>query len=421
MNINILCQKTIVNLLFIVFVVILFRNSFITILGPILGNVSILGLFLIFPTFIYLLIKRKFNKLEILIIAYLLYLLILVLMHPILSDYGSVISGIIGFTNLACIFIFWFSLLKLDINNVIPKLALKLFLVCGLVNAIGAIIQFFVSENLFGLISNSVYSNAEVLENVNVNRRAISFIASPQSLSLFLAFSLCVSTSLKLGWFLGSVIRGILLFAGALTISKAFFVFIFVFVIVRFMTLKHFIFMLFGLCFLVLGILRFDNYLGRVSEIAYFASNIEKYSAYKMWAESLNYVMNFPDIFLGKGIGVFSRGAQQIEDYIILYGSTESFFIQLLVETGIVGVSIFFALLSTSLYKLYHKDRCIFSCLLGFCAISLFTPAVYGYAGGLAFYFCFVSGLFTSSRGIKPTTNNQFFYFKGMPLVNKGD
>jgi len=71
----------------------------------------------------------------------------------------------------------------------------RIIVLLCLVNALGAVLQFFVSDNLFGLTSNSIYADSEVLSNVNVERRAISFISSPQSLSLFLAFGFAIGLS----------------------------------------------------------------------------------------------------------------------------------------------------------------------------------------------------------------------------------
>lgn len=371
---------------------IFFRNSISTILGGVVGNIALLSLFLITPFFLSILLHHRFKPLELISILYVFYLFILVILYPIFAEVDSIIPSFIGFVNLGGFFIFWFSLFKSSKNEGIFHFSIRLFLALGVINALGAITQFYISENLFGLINHSIYSDSASYLNENITRRAISFITSPQSLSLFLAFILSISLLIKLGFFWGLMVRGIILFAGVLTLSKAFVVFLLVFFCSRYFSLRHYI-PLFFVFVAILFIANFGEYFGRVGQIFYFLLNIEEYSAYRIWIESIEYASKFPDVIFGKGIGVFSRGGQQLGNYTILHGSTESYFIQVFVELGSIGLFFLVALLSLSLVQLFSINRTIFSCLLAFCTVGLFSPALYGYVCGGLFYFCLAFGL----------------------------
>ncbi|WP_411991684.1 hypothetical protein [Agarivorans sp. DSG3-1] len=388
------------SLYYLTFFSIMFRNTISTTLGGAVGSFSLALLFLNVPLLVYVAGRRSVNWIDVLFFFYIFYLTFLVLVFELTASFGSGFTALIGFSNLACIFLFWFVYFNFYSSERNAEKVIMLFVTVGFINAIGAAIQFYISPSLFGLISNGVYADSEVLENVNVTRRAISFIASPQSLSLYLAFSLCLSTGCKLGAWKGGVVRSVLLFAGFLTVSKAFFVFVFVFVLFNYLTVRYIGFLILLLLAFFIGVYSFQEHLARVVQIVYFLNNIDDYSAYRIWEDSLNYALSFPGLFIGHGIGVFSRGAQQIGGYVILHGSTESFFLQLLVETGLLGTSIFIMLMLISAFRLYFMNRVVFSCLIGFSAISIFTPAVYGFSTGLGFYFCIVWGLL-GRKGLK--------------------
>jgi hypothetical protein len=66
------------------------------------------------------------------------------------------------------------------------QLVMKYLAYFSIITAFGALIQFHLSIDLFGLVSNTIYTN---IENTHVTTRAVSFIASPQALGAFLALA----------------------------------------------------------------------------------------------------------------------------------------------------------------------------------------------------------------------------------------
>ncbi len=141
-----------------------------------------------------------------------------------------------------------------------------------------------------------------------------------------------------------------------------------------------------------------DSKFSRILQLTYFLENYEQYSAYIIWMDSIKYVDNTVNLIAGKGLGVFSRGGQVIADYEILHGSTESFFIQLYVEVGIVGLSSFLVLAIWSYSRLLFIDKTAACALVAICAVGLFTPAPYGFVCGLLMHFCIASGLLIRSE-----------------------
>lgn len=383
----------------IVLASILFRNSLTTIFGSNIGNFALSSLLICFPMFIALLAVAKFRPPETIFILYVANLILALALFPFLNEVNSNVPAFIGFVNLGCPFIFWFSVFKLSSDpDDIFSAAVKLVVFFGVVNAVGAILQFFLSVDLFGLVSNNIYSNPSVLENASVNRRAISFISSPQSLSLFLAFSLCISFFIKMGYIVGGGIRLVLLGAGILTFSKVFFVFLVVFFVFRYFTFKRTLVIASAVLGIIAILFLTRDYIGRLAQILYYLNHFEEYPAYEIWKVSLQYVWQLPDIIFGKGLGVFSRGGQSLGGYELLYGSTESFFIQLVVETGMVGFSLFSVLLVTALNKLYFLNKILFSCLLAALVVGVFTPTLYGFSAGIIFYFLVAYGITVRSK-----------------------
>ncbi|QYJ95159.1 hypothetical protein [Shewanella spartinae] len=378
---------------------LLFRNTLGTVLGTSASWLPILGLF-IFTAFYFLSVLKnsKMQVNQILFLVYIFYLLFLMLFFPIFSEFGSYPSAIIGFSNLATIPCFWFFLFRKGYSKELVNCCVSLFIFVGVINSIFSFVQFFYSENLFGLITNDIYANGEVLMNENVSRRAISFIASPQSLSLYLAFSFALTFRYSSGNSFILASRLIILMSGVLTVSKAFFVFVVVFVVANYFSFKS----LFkgGLILMVFlsFVAFFRDSLGRVIQIFEFISEPEKYSAYVIWRDSFLYGVEFPEALFGRGIGVFSRGSQMLFDYVLLFGSAESFFIQILVELGVFGLVLFTLLLFVSLSSLLAHERVIFSSLCGFIVVGLFSPAIYGYSVGVCFYFCLVLGFLVRNK-----------------------
>jgi len=330
------------------------------------------------------------------IYVFLLWCFFLAVIYGLTADVGNYYVPVIGFFNVCGLIVFYSSVYFCTNDRLKAFYYIKyLFVLFSLVNAVGAIAQFFVSDDLFGLTSNSVYADTETLSNVNVERRAVSFISSPQSLSLFLAFGLVLAFDFVKSIFYKYLCVSLIMLAGLLTVSKAFFVFVIVYLVFYNLSWKRFSYLL-AVVFLVFITFMYapaEGKFSRILQLMLFFTNYEQYPAYIIWSESFLYVNDFYSFILGKGIGVFSRGGQVLADYRILYGSTESFFIQLYVEIGFVGLGLFLVMTMQAYFRLLTIDKSLACSLAAICSVGLFTPAPYGFVCGLLIHFCLVSGI----------------------------
>lgn len=147
--------------------------------------------FWLFKVFIF-----SFDRASFFISVYVAWCVLLVFLYGLVSDVGSYIVPLVGFFNVCGLLILFSCIYSYTLDRYqLFCLGIKVVVFICLFNAVGAIIQYYLSESIFGLVSHAVYTDAEVLSDVNVNKRAISFISSPQSLSLFLAFGFVIVPS----------------------------------------------------------------------------------------------------------------------------------------------------------------------------------------------------------------------------------
>tara|TARA_R110001606_G_scaffold380673_1_gene541327 strand:+ start:180 stop:1382 length:1203 start_codon:yes stop_codon:yes gene_type:complete len=395
-------QKRYTQFGLIVLILVCFRTTIEILFLKLAADLVVVSILLLFPVFLMLLLNRQVYGQRVLVFIYVSYCFLTFLITPLSSEYSGYFGGFIGLTNLVFLVIFWFVLLShRDISLNIQKFG-RVILIIGSINALGAVIQSTISVDLFGLVNHGVYTNELALENENVNARAVSFIASPQSLALFLAFCFCFSFIYD--WSsrtLKFLVRGSIFFAGVLTVSKVFFVFIFFYVFLSYLSIRSIIKLFFSIVTLFAGALVFRDQLGRVFEIFFFLENIESYSAFKIWADSLMYAIEFPEVIFGHGIGVFSRGSQSLLDYTLIHGSTESFFIQVLAEIGVIGLLLLFALIFQSAREYYYYNQNLMGIMGAFVLVGFFTPALYGYTIGILFYFILLLPLISNKSSLK--------------------
>ncbi|NOU51763.1 hypothetical protein HG263_14595 [Pseudoalteromonas sp. JBTF-M23] len=395
-------EKKLTHLGLLIITLIYFRTTIGVILGSVVADLVIVSTIILLPAFIFLIFRRQVYGHRKTVFFYIVYCFLAFLITPLSSEYGSYFGGFIGLTNLVFLVVFWLVLLSYrNMEDNIQKFA-GLFLIIGGVNAVGAIIQSTISIDLFGLVSHGVYTNEQVLANENVNVRAVSFISSPQSLALFLSFCLCLSFSYD--WRRQSLkyfTRGLLFFAGVLTVSKVFFVFIFFYILFSYLSPRKIIKLFFSVVLFFTILLFFKEHLGRVFEMINILENIESYSAFIIWSDSFKYAIQFPEVIFGHGVGVFSRGSQSLLNYQLLYGSTESFFIQVLAEIGIIGLVFLLSLTFSAVKKYYAYDRRLMGLLSAFFIVGFFTPALYGYTIGMSFYFTLLLPLVSKRTNIE--------------------
>lgn len=377
---------------FLVLAVIFFRNTIGVIFGDLFANLSLVLLFLLFPFFLLVPLNRQFG---LLFSVYFIYLVIQLFFG---LSRGSTYA-VVGFFNLAGPLFFLISayLAILDKTKIF-NFGVKLFIVFAFINSLGAIIQTQVSIDIFGLIHNDIYANYELMSGGGVQKRAISFITSPQSLSLTLAFATAlIFYTWPVEW---SIVFRVLcfvliVFVGALTVSKVYFVFLFVVFFVMSIKKISSIF-IFLLGFLVVGVLASaTNYFDRIFLIFDYIVNIRSYPAYEHWARGFQHVDSAKSLLFGNGIGFYSRGGQILQEGDSIIG-VESFLIQVFSEIGLVGFSLFSLISGYSYYLLRRKNKSLGAMLLAFVAVGFFTPAPYGFVVGMQMCFLLVAGFFSN-------------------------
>jgi hypothetical protein len=306
-------------------------------------------------------------------------------------------TPVIGFFNIFLYLIFWYTVFnnQKDNHHFFEDIV-NIFIIYGAIMAVGAYIQFYISPDIFGLTHHAVYSR-DLTGSPQINKRAISFISSPQTLALYLAVALILALNIKkksYKFFMLIVIAP----AGILTFSKVFILVLFsylLFYLLANINLRNIIF-LFSLIiiFAVTAVLFSEE--NRAFEIFHILANIKDHVTFQVWMDYLSYQTNFMQFLFGHGIGLVSRAAQSIGGYAILNGSVESFLLQLYFEIGFIGILIFtvFYLKSVLNYLRSKAYRNYGLMLFSFSVAILGTPAFYGFTSSLLLSFFIIFGYF---------------------------
>ncbi len=371
---------------FMVLFVVFFRNSLAVLFGEAAANFSLLLLFFLSPYALFIPLDRKFG---LLLSAYFLYLFV----HLVVGLGQGLIYPLVGFFNLSgpLLFLITIYLISPDKGRVF-KFGLGVFIVFALINALGALVQMWISINIFGLIENDIYANEELMSGGGIQKRAISFITSPQSLSLTLSFATALVVycwpkdwSIYLKFFCLLLI----VVSGALTISKAYFVFLaFVFIFTSVNKASHLV--LFSFAMLIMAA---TGYFDRIFLMIEYLGNIDSYPAYQHWIRGFQHIDSATSLLFGKGIGFYSRGGQIIGGSDSIVG-VESFLIQVFCEVGIVGFTLFLFICAMAFFCLVKRNRFLSAMFIAFLVVGIFTPAPYGFVVGIQLYFLVATGLF---------------------------
>tara|TARA_B100000965_G_C19546818_1_gene738218 strand:- start:244 stop:1443 length:1200 start_codon:yes stop_codon:yes gene_type:complete len=371
--------------IFITFLTLSFRTS-LSLISASLSFIPLLfGILITIRNFINSGIKQ-IKKPTIFLFCLIIYFIFLIFLSPLLTvQSGSFIPFLGSFQYLFPIF-FWYSFLILNPEKSTEyfRYFIKIFCSIGLLIAIFAYVQYFISPNIFGLISNDVYAPLSGEMNPNVTKRAISFISSPQSLGLFLASVASAHFYFMRGSALNYLKIIIIFGAGILTGSKAFVIFLIVFFMINFS--RYFFRLLLSLIalsiagYLFLPYVDFDT-IERFSFIATRLIFISEYNTYQIWLSFLTYPTDIFQLFFGHGLGVMGTASQTIYDYKILNGSTESFLIQLYFEAGIFLMLGFLVFFSWCVFKCYKSNELkpLGSILIASFFVIISTPAFYGF------------------------------------------
>ena len=385
---------------------VIFFSSTLSIINQYLKYLMvIIPFFIVYIYMLKILVKNKQSLVKSYALSfYLLYGIISVFVYYIINIKYYQYSPIFGFINLYFFYIFWYFIFLFS-NNCLKffNTIINYLIVIGIIMAIGAYIQFFISPNIFGLIYNKIYSNNLELSS-HITKRAISFIQSPQSLGLFLAIvSILILISQNRFKYILFVF---VMVAGLLTFSKVFVVVLVSFIILK--QLKNFSLFRLIVMFIISGmiIIIFQDYFidkfSRILEIIYLIQNISKYDTFNIWMNFLFYPSTIFQILFGHGLGIMGRASQMIGDYSILNGSTESFILQIYFEIGLVGLILFLLLFFLSIYNFYSiKEKKIqeyYFLMISIIPCMLGTPAFYSITSGFILSFFIIASIFIKKQ-----------------------
>tara|TARA_Y100000816_G_scaffold291217_1_gene281956 strand:- start:1282 stop:2484 length:1203 start_codon:yes stop_codon:yes gene_type:complete len=375
-------NKTLIS---ITFILLIFRTT-LSILGSFLAYFPLaIGAMIIIKNYMLSVLNQS-KKSFILILSLIIYITFLIFCYPLLSTYSGFFIPILGALQYLFPILFWSSFFLLNKEKADDYFSFftKIFCNLAVFVAIFAYIQYFFSNNLFGLIVSDVYAPIDGEVNINVTKRAISFISSPQSLGLFLASAFCIQVACFKNSFLNAMKLFLILGAGVLTGSKAFIIFILVFLALN-------AFRFFPRFFLMLPILLIGFYflfpyidIDTLERYGYIITRIlliSEYNTFQIWMSYLQYPTNFFQFLFGHGLGLAGEASQSFYNYKILTGSTESFLIQLYFETG------FFLTLAFIIFYLICVLKCFFtyeikplgSILIASFFVIIGTPAFFGF------------------------------------------
>tara|TARA_B110000879_G_C11184113_1_gene520282 strand:- start:4519 stop:5598 length:1080 start_codon:yes stop_codon:yes gene_type:complete len=327
---------------------------------------------------------RRFNLFLILFLIF--YFIFLIIIFSQISIRNNTLTPF--FASIQYLFapLFWaifFNKYKMHTENIFNFL-LENFSKIGILMAFGAFFQYFISSNLFGLIQSDVYAPSDGIINPNVTLRAISFINSPQSLGLFLASIFTLRLFYLKSSFINVLYQCLIFFAGILTGSKAFVLFISAALfssIINF-KLKIWLYLISGLVCLYFFRIYLDiETLERFTQIGTRIFFLSEYGTFQIWMNFLNYPSSVFQELFGHGLGVLNTSAQNLYDYKILTGSAESFLVQLYFETGLVGLLTFLLFYILIVIKCFLNSyiKPVGYVLVGSLVIMIGTPAFFGF------------------------------------------
>jgi hypothetical protein len=399
---NILVLKKLNLKLGLLYLIIFFNTTLYVIFSPLKFLMVLLpAIAILFMVMQQLLMNNKIINMPVLFI-YVFYGLLSIPLFFLLSSVDYLYSPFIGFINIYLYLILWFFIFntKYDFNYIFNN-SIKLLLFVGFIMAIGALVQYFISPTLFGMIVNDIYAQ-DLSDKLNINKRAISFISSPQSLSLFLAIVLILGYYNLKNKITKIITLILILFAGILTFSKVFVLVIISYIGVNLLlniSFKNILKIIFFMIILIFTFLNFADS-NRAFEIIYILAHLKSHVTFLVWMDFINYDTSLSQFLFGHGIGLISRASQMIGEYQILNGSAESFLLQLYFEIGLIGLLIFLSVYIKSIINFYKIDKYKqYSILLiSFLPSLLGTPAFYGLTNNFILAFFLISGLIINKK-----------------------
>lgn len=248
-------------------------------------------------------------------------------------------------------------------------------------SAIVSVFYYFFDFTLWGMLQHHVYTDL-IYDNEAIDRRAIGLLASPQShaLSMVVLLVIAVIGRQARPWL--SLTLGLLaIIGGLLSGSKAFLLGVLLVAMIR-MPRK---FVLLGLLPLFIAgwfaaELLADSGLRAFSLISAI-QNVDEYTATPLWMAAISYSSDFTRLFAGLGLGVMGALSETLELSPLDFSSTESYVLQIAVESGLAGLFLFGVFLVSAMRfpVAAGKPALPPALLLAVLANAFFTPALYGF------------------------------------------
>lgn len=293
-----------------------------------------------------------------------------------LPEKGLLISGM-GFASIYLVFLIWLlsPITSWRDENYCSKFLLVIVLVM-VINAIISIYQYFVDPSVFGIV-RSLYADEELLSSGKLSRRTVGFMGSPQSFSASMGVSLFLSSTIN-NKRLRLFSIAIIMIGGLLSGSRAFGLYLvfFIFFLYNNQNTKKKIVATFVIIVLLV--------VAGTSISSLFSENetLSRNFTVNNWAAKSIFFSQFYDFtgidfLFGKGYGL-EGWSTQTGSLSFDYSSTESAFLSIVYQTGLIG-GLLFILTYVIIYK--NSYRTLFCrCLMIPMFINLcVTPAFVGF------------------------------------------
>lgn len=320
----------------------------------------------------FMIIKNKFKITNGYIFVFNIYILLLIFKDLIFNNPIISIVGALNYLLFLNYFYFKFKLFKSN-NHLNKYINFTIIII-----SFGAIINFFFSPNIFGLINETVYSNEENLLKITFTKRAISFIKSPQSLGFLMSLVFLMQKRDTIKHKISLLFTFVV---GIITFSKSFFLTVLASLLLKYKRKLAYIIALITAFFSLIDLNLFSQGFQRIFNIYNVISNFTTSDRFQSYSYFLIYE-DLPTFLFGNGVGKLSRGAEIFSNNNEIFRSSESFIIQMYFEIGIIGLLLFVLLMFKFFKNLKNKE--VFIVIL---FLSIFTPSLYGYASSFFFYY----------------------------------
>ncbi len=348
------------------------------------SNVHIIGMnvFLIVINFMVFIVKEKMNRELARVLIYIYYGVFLFIISSLFKSY---IVTTMAFVSIYINLIFWFLVYSNGTDKNIEKISksyLEVFVWLVVVNSILGVYQYFVDPSIFGLVTNRIYGNAEVLNLAHVTRRSTGLLGSPQNYSLFMGVGIFSLGYIDLKKSKRIILFIIILLGGLVSGSRTFGLFLILYILFlisrkRYLNIKRLIIVLLsaflGLC--ILFFINFDFLLSNGTIIRVMAYN--SWAALEIFKDNIESMSLFDFIF-GKGFGLQRWIASG--EIVYDYSEVESYTVNILNQMGLVGVLLFLFIYMKNLLSSIKLNNGYQFMLIGILINIFVTPSFNGFA-----------------------------------------